>query len=111
MWTLYVTLPELSVEGFQANVTLVAVLAVVCRLVGAVGGVRSGAAKAGEVLKSITSTTRIVATTLAVRQKRMCLFMLCLLTDNKVDAAARQSNETYVTNAPLDWFRTPRTEK
>ena len=67
MWIRYVKLPELSVEGFQANVTLVAVMAVVCRLVGCVGGVRSRAAKAGVVPKSDTSTTRITAT-LAARQ-------------------------------------------
>ena len=78
-------------EGSQAKVTLFVVVAVTRRLVGAVGGVRSGAAKAGEVLKSITSTTRIVAMTLAVRQKRMFLFILCLLTDKKYDAAARLS--------------------
>ena len=38
----YVTLPELSVEGFHANVAVVWATAVVCRLVGVVGAV-SGA--------------------------------------------------------------------
>ena len=35
----YVTLPELSVEGFHANVAVVWATAVVCRLVGVVGAV------------------------------------------------------------------------
>ena len=38
----YVTLPELSMEGFHANVAVVWATAVVCRLVGVVGAV-SGA--------------------------------------------------------------------
>jgi hypothetical protein len=42
IWSRYVTLPELSVEGFQAIVAVVWVMAVVCRLVGVVGAV-SGA--------------------------------------------------------------------
>ena len=50
IWIRYLTLPELSVEGFQANVTLVGVMAVVCRLVGVVGALRSLAAKTGEGL-------------------------------------------------------------
>ena len=91
LWTRYETLPELSVEGFQARDTVVCVLAVTRKFVGVVGAVRSRAAKAGEVLKSITSTTKIVATTLAVRQKGIFLFILCLLTDQKFDAAARPS--------------------
>ena len=35
----YVTMPELSVEGFHANVAVVWAMAVVCRLVGVVGAV------------------------------------------------------------------------
>jgi len=41
----------------------------------------------------------------------MCLFILCLLTDNKIDAAARQSNETYGRNVSPDWCRRHRTAK
>jgi hypothetical protein len=37
IWMRYLTLPELSVEGFQAKVTLAWVMAIVCRLVGVVG--------------------------------------------------------------------------
>ena len=39
IWTRYVTLPELSVEAFQANVAVDWVMAVVRRLVGVVGAV------------------------------------------------------------------------
>jgi len=42
IWIRYVTLPELSVEGFHANVTVVWATAVVCRLAGVVGAL-SGA--------------------------------------------------------------------
>src|SRR5215207_2027999 len=85
-WTRYEKFPELSVEASQANVTLFTVVAVTCRLVGVVGGVRSFAARAGEVLKSITSTTRIVATTLAVRQNGTFLIMLYLQSSHKKEA-------------------------
>jgi hypothetical protein len=70
-------------------------------LAGFVGGLRSRAAKAGEVPKSDTSTTRIAAT-LAVRQKGMYLFILCLLTDKKFEAAARLLAHIYVLNVWLD---------
>jgi hypothetical protein len=85
MWTRYVKLPELSVEGFQANVTLVAVLAVVCRLVGCVGGVWSLAAKAGVVPKSDTSVTTTSAT-LTARQRGTFLIMLYLQSSHKKEA-------------------------
>jgi hypothetical protein len=61
IWIRYLTLPELSVEGFQANVTLVWVIAVVCRLVGVVGGVLSLAARTGDGLRSNTSTVSTAA--------------------------------------------------
>jgi hypothetical protein len=77
-----VTLPELSVEGFHANVTVVWVMAVVCRLVGVVGALRSLPAKAGEVPKTDTSTTRTNAT-VAARQKGMFLIMLYLQSPHK----------------------------
>jgi hypothetical protein len=51
----------LSVEGFHAKVTLVAVMAVVCRLVGVVGALRSFAARAGDGLRSNASTINTTA--------------------------------------------------
>jgi hypothetical protein len=71
----YLTLPELSVEGFQAKVTLVWVMAVVCRSVGAVGALRSLPARAGDGLRSNESTISIVATRVAnVRKYSLFIF-------------------------------------
>ena len=92
----YVTLPELSVEGFQANVTLVGVMAVVCRLVGVVGALRSLAARAGAGLRSNSSTTRIAAATRAVRQKGTFLIMLCLQSPHKNIYNRRAAVYTYI---------------
>ena len=105
MRTRYVTLPELSVEGFQVSVTLFAVVAVTCRLVGVVGGVRSGAARAGVVPKSDTSTTRIAAT-LAARQYDMLRIMLYLQSPHKKlhNRRAAVYTELYGLNASLDWL-------
>ena len=104
-WTRYEKFPELSVEGFHANVTLFSVVAVTCRFVGVVGGVRSRAAKAGEVPKSDTSTARIAAATLAVRQKGTFLIMLYLQSPlRSFTTAARLFKKLYVLNASLDWL-------
>jgi len=75
---------RVSVDGFQANDTWYDVTDVTLKLVGLVGGVRSRAAKAGEMPKTDTSTTRIAATralsaaTRAVRQKEIFLIILYL---------------------------------
>ena len=78
MWTRYEKFPELSVEGFHANVTLFSVVAVTRRFVGVVGGVRSFAARTGDGLRSNASSTRIAAATRAVRQYGTVLIMLYL---------------------------------
>ena len=82
IWIRYVTLPELSVEGFQANVALVRVIAVVCRLVGVVGALRSFAgcvaARAGDGLSSRESTIK-ASSVRTVPLKRYHLFMFFLL--------------------------------
>jgi hypothetical protein len=78
MWTRYVKLLELSVEGFQANVTLVAVMSVVCRLVGCVGGVRSFAARTGAGLRNNESTINTAAIRV-VNVRKYSLFIFCSL--------------------------------
>ena len=78
IWIRYLTLPELSVEGFQANVTLVGVMAVVCRLVGVVGALRSLAARTGEGLRSNASTI-ITAATCVVNFRIYRLFIFLLI--------------------------------
>jgi hypothetical protein len=78
IWIRYLTLPELSVEGFQANVTLVWVIAVVCRLVGCVGALRSLAARTGDGLRSNESMLSTTATCV-VNFKMYRLFIFLLL--------------------------------
>jgi hypothetical protein len=51
--------------------------------VGLVGGLRSRAAKAGDVPNNDTSTARIAAATLAVRQNGTFLIMLYLQSPHK----------------------------
>jgi hypothetical protein len=80
---LYVKVPELSVDGSQASVTRCGVRDVTRRFAGLVGGLRSPAAKAVEVPKNETSTARIAAATLAVRQNGIVLIMLYLQSPHK----------------------------
>lgn len=78
IWIRYLTLPELSVEGFHANVAVVWVMAVVCRLVGVVGALLSLAARAGDGLRSSASTIS-TATARAVNIRIYGLFIVLLL--------------------------------
>jgi hypothetical protein len=74
-WTRYEKFPELSVEASQAKVTLFSVVAVTCKLVGVVGGVRSFAARAGDGLRSNASTISTAVTPfLNVRKYRLFIF-------------------------------------
>jgi hypothetical protein len=67
---------------------------------GLVGGVRSRAAKAGDVPNNDTSTTRIAA-----RQKRTFLIMLYLQSPHKKFYNRRAAaNERYVVDALPDWL-------
>jgi hypothetical protein len=78
IWTRYETLPELSVEGFQAKVTLVGVMAVVCRLVGCVGALRSLPAWTGAGPRSNEiASTAAAATGINLSLDR--LFIFCSL--------------------------------
>jgi hypothetical protein len=82
----YVTLPELSVEGFQANVTLVVFIAVVCRLVGCVGALRSLPARTGVGLKRTESTISTAATRVVnLRIYHLFIFLLLVDKGNEVD--------------------------
>jgi hypothetical protein len=75
IWIRYLTLPELSVEGFQANVTLVVLMAVARRLVGVVGALRSFAARTGDGLRSNASTiSTATARAVDVRIYRLFIF-------------------------------------
>jgi len=56
-WTQYHQFDELSVDGFHASETLFAVEAVMRRLLGVVGGVRSRAADAGAATNSRLKTS------------------------------------------------------
>ena len=91
IWIRYRTLPELSVDGFHANVTVVWVVAVARRFVGVVGALRSFAARTGAGLRSNASTTRIAAATLAMRQNGLFLIMLCLLSQIRTLESPRGS--------------------
>lgn len=57
VWTQYQKFDELSVDGFHASETLVAVVAVMRRLLGVVGGVRSRAADAGAATSTRPQTS------------------------------------------------------
>jgi hypothetical protein len=66
--TRYEKLPELSVDGFQASVTVVSVVAVIRRFVGVVGGVRSRRV-APAVLAEKATMSRIAPTASPVFRK------------------------------------------
>jgi hypothetical protein len=72
----YVTLPELSVEGFHARETLYGVMPVTRRLVGVVGGCRSRAAATGATGRINTNTSRMATTAGSLKRSRVFIRLL-----------------------------------
>jgi hypothetical protein len=62
----YMTVPELSVDGFHVSDTLYGVVPVTRRLVGVVGGLRSLAASTGDAAKTVPRIRATIAQSLAI---------------------------------------------
>ena len=72
------TLPELSVDGFHASVTLVCVRPVTRRFVGVVGGVRSLAVRPATEPMTTSASVR-TNPALAVRRNAACFPLMSIL--------------------------------